>query len=121
MIITTKNTHYNRKLILFLCGFLFFLKGFAQDFEVIHAEVDIYINADGYFDVVENYDLNFTAYKHGIYRDIQVNYDLLTEDGKQEKRRIKIRNIEVPNHKFEADPDFVQKLSDNLQIKIGDK
>ncbi|SRX55506.1 DUF2207 domain-containing protein [Aequorivita sp. CIP111184] len=111
----------NRKLFLLLFGLLFFLKGFAQDFEMNHSQVDIYINEDGYFDVVENYDLNFTTYQHGIYRDIQVKYDLITEKGNQEKRRIKIRKIDVPNHKFDADPDFVQKISDNLQIKVGDK
>ncbi len=110
-----------KKLFLLLFGVLFFLEGFAQDFTVNNAQVDIYINKEGYFDVVENYDLNFTAYKHGIYRNIQVNYDLLTAEGKQEKRRIKIRKVEVPNHKFDSDPDFVQKISDNLQIKIGDK
>ncbi len=121
MIVKTKSIQNSRKLILLLCGFLFFLKGFAQDFEVKQAKVDIYISEKGYFDVVENYNLNFTAYKHGIYRNIQVNYDLLTEEGIQEKRRIKIRKVDVPNHKYQSDPDFVQKLSDNLQIKIGDE
>ncbi|AFL81610.1 putative membrane protein (DUF2207) [Aequorivita sublithincola DSM 14238] len=112
---------FNKKLFLLLFGFLFFLEGFAQGFTVNNAQVDIYISKDGYFDVVEDYDLNFTEYKHGIYRNIQVNYDLLTDEGTQEKRRIKIRKVDVPDHKFESDPDFVQKLSDNLQIKIGDK
>jgi uncharacterized membrane protein YgcG len=83
--------------------------------------VDIYIHEEGYFDVVENYDLTFNTYKHGIYRNILTNYDLLTEDNIQEKRKIKITKIKVPGHKFDADPAFIQKLSDNLQIKIGDK
>lgn len=122
-IINKKNAplQSNKKLFLLLFGFLFFLNGFAQGFEVKNCQVDIYINEEGYFDVVENYDLIFTENKHGIYRNIQVNYDLLTEEGQQEKRRIKIRNVEVPDHKFESDPDFVQKMSDNLEIKIGDK
>ena len=110
-----------RKLFLILIGVLFVFRGFGQGFEVNKAHVDISINADGYFDVVENYDLTFTQYKHGIYRDIQLNYDLLTEENKQEKRKIKIREIDVPGHKFEADFDFEQKLNDNLRIKIGDK
>ena len=121
MIIKTKNTHFNKKWILLFFGFLFFLKGVAQDFEVKQSRVDVYINEEGYFDVVENYDLNFTAYKYGIYRNIQVKYDLLTEEGTQETRRIKIAKIDVPNHKYQADPGFVQKISKNLQIKIGDK
>ncbi|WGF91427.1 DUF2207 domain-containing protein [Aequorivita marisscotiae] len=104
-----------------LFALLLCLKSIAQGFTVNHCQVDIYIHEEGYFDVVEKYDLTFSVYKHGIYRNIQTNYELLTENGTQEERRIKIRNIKVPNHKFEADFDFVQKLSDNLQIKIGDK
>lgn len=110
-----------KRLFLIFSGVLLVLQGFSQGFEVNKAHVDISIYEDGYFDVVENYDLTFTEYKHGIYRDIQTNYDLLTEDNNREKRKIKIRNIEVPGHKYEADFDFVQKISDNLRIKIGDK
>lgn len=112
---------FKKNLFLLLIGLLFFLEGFAQGFTVNNAQIAIYINKDGYFDVVEDYDLNFTEYKHGIYRDIKVNYDLLTAEGTKVKRRIKIRKVDVPNHKFESEPDFVQDLSDNLQIKIGDK
>ena len=110
----------NRLFLLFF-GMLFFLKVSAQDFIVNKCVVDIHISEEGYFDVVENYDLTFTAHKHGIYRNIITNYDLFTEDGTREKRKIKIRKIDVPDHNFEADFDFVQKLSDKLQIKIGDK
>ncbi|MGO3183473.1 MAG: DUF2207 domain-containing protein [Aequorivita sp.] len=112
---------FDKRLFLFLFGVLCFLKAHSQGFEVNSAKVDIYISEKGYFDVVENYDLTFTAAKHGIYRDIQTKYDLLSAEGKQEVRKIKIRKVKVPGHKFESDPDFVQKLSDNLEIKIGDK
>lgn len=110
-----------QKFTLLLIVFLGILKGYAQDFKVDKAQVKIYINADGYFDVVENYNLTFTEYKHGIYRNIQTSYDFLTEEGVEEKRRINIRKIEVPSYDFDADPDFIQKLNDNLEIKIGDK
>ncbi|QQX75650.1 MULTISPECIES: DUF2207 domain-containing protein [Aequorivita] len=115
------NLLLDKKLFLLFFGMLFFLKTSAQDFIVNKCVVDIYISEEGYFDVMENYDITFTAHKHGIFRTIRTNYDLFTEDSIQEKRKIKIRNIEVPNHKYEADFDFVQKISDNLQIKIGDK
>lgn len=120
-IINQKANLFNKNILLLLFGLFLCLKTSAQDFIVNNCLVEIYINKKGYFDVVENYDLTFTAHKHGIYRTIQTNYDLLTEDGTEEKRKIKIRKIDVPNHKYEADPDFIQKLSDNLQIKIGDK
>ncbi len=93
----------------------------AQDFTVNRYVADIYISEKGYFDVVENYDLNFEIEKHGIYRTIQTSYDLINSKGEAEKRKIKISHIEVPNYKFEAPFDFVQKLSDWLEIKIGDK
>ncbi len=93
----------------------------AQDFKVNNYVADIYISEKGYFDVVENYDLNFEIEKHGIYRTIQTSYDLINSKGAVEKRKIRISHIEVPDYKFEAPFDFVQKLSDWLEIKIGDK
>ena len=110
-----------KKLFSFLFAILVFTIGYTQDFTVNKYEVDIYIQQEGYFDVVENYDLTFESYKHGIFRTIQTNYDLANADGTQEKRKIKISNIKVPGHKFESPFDFEQKLSDQINIKIGDK
>ncbi|MBJ2175304.1 DUF2207 domain-containing protein [Aureibaculum sp. A20] len=109
-----------KTLTLFL---LFFTSaiGFSQDFTVDSCSVDIYINQKGYFDVVENYNLNFEAQKHGIFRTIITEYDLLTYDQKKEKRKIRISAIEVPNYNFEKPFDFEQRLSKSLEIKIGDK
>jgi uncharacterized membrane protein YgcG len=101
---------------------LFFgqLTAHAQDFTVTSYAVDITIHEKGYFDVVEKYNLNFEAPKHGIFRDIQTSYDLLNEEDKEETRKIKVSNIEVPGYKFDAPSAFGQKMSNNLRIKIGD-
>ncbi len=112
---------FDKKLLLFLIGFLFFLKGYSQGFDVDRASIAIYISEEGYFDVVENYYLTLTEEKHGIYRNIRLKYDLLTANGEQEERRIKIRKVKVPGHKFQSAPDFIQKISEELEIKIGDK
>ncbi|MCB0473042.1 MAG: DUF2207 domain-containing protein, partial [Flavobacteriaceae bacterium] len=101
--------------------FLTTITSFSQGFLVNNCKVDIYISEKGYFDVVENYDINFTEYKHGIYRTILTSYDLKDFEGKREKRKIWISHIEVPGHHFESPFDFVQKLSDRVDIKIGDK
>ncbi|MCK0189229.1 DUF2207 domain-containing protein [Arenibacter sp. F20364] len=104
--------------------FLFFLTinmCWAQDFTVKNYTVDITVHPEGYFDVVENYDLNFEIPKHGIYRIIQTEYDLVDSKGAEATRKIRISKIKVPDYKFEAPFDFVQKLQDNLEIKIGDK
>lgn len=94
--------------------------GLAQDFTVDYYTVDITIQEEGYFDVIEKYDLTFKSPKHGIYRDIQTTYALLTEAGNQENRKIKISDVAVPGHKFKTPFGFEQKLTGTYQIKIGD-
>ncbi len=93
----------------------------AQDFTVQDFTVDIFIHEQGYFDVVEKYDLTFEAHKHGIYRTIRTSYDLLTEEGFEEKRKIRITRVEVPGYKYEKPFDFEQKLTNEFTIKIGDE
>ncbi|WP_296702907.1 DUF2207 domain-containing protein [Algoriphagus sp.] len=105
--------------------FLFFLIAinfnlFGQGFTVNSYSVDITLSKEGFFDVIEKYDLFFEVPKHGIYRDIQTKYDFQTAEGIVEKREIEITNIEVPNYKFEKSSKFEQRLSGNAQIKIGD-
>ncbi|MEP2936146.1 MAG: DUF2207 domain-containing protein [Gilvibacter sp.] len=109
------------KRILSLCFWVILTNvTFGQGFTVQNFQADIYISEAGYFDVVETYDLNFTQYKHGIYRDIQTRYDLITYDNKNEVREIKIRQISVEDHMYESSSLFEQKVTGNAQIKIGD-
>lgn len=92
----------------------------AQDFTVTSYKVDITIHEEGYFEVIEKYNIFFDTPKHGIFRDIKTSYDLLNEEGIEETRKIKLSNIKVPGYKFDAPSAFEQKMSNNLQIKIGD-
>ena len=70
-----------KKLIFTLLTVFLSYSSYSQGFTVENYEVDVYINQDGYFDVVENYDLNFTQLKHGIYRNIKIHYDLQNYKG----------------------------------------
>ncbi|MEO8773910.1 MAG: DUF2207 domain-containing protein [Gelidibacter sp.] len=110
-----------KQLLLLFLAFLCLNFGYAQDFTVGNYAVDITIHEEGYFDVVEKYDVTFEMPKHGIYRDIQTKYDLLTEEGVQEIRKIKISTVEVPGHKFKTPFGFEQNVTGTYQIKIGDK
>ena len=92
---------------------------YLPDFTVTNYRVDITIQEEGYFDVVENYDINFNVSKHGIFRSIQTLYDLAGSTGTSDKRKIEIDHIKVPGHKFDAPFGFVQKMQDYLTIKIG--
>jgi uncharacterized membrane protein YgcG len=109
-----------KKLIFLLLTVFLSYNSYAQGFTVENYEVDVYIEQEGYFDVVENYDLNFTQLKHGIYRKIYTHYDLENYKGEMETREIDINNIEVPGYKFEATPRFLRKLEGAVNLKIGD-
>lgn len=111
-----------RFLFLTLFGVLIFCQNiYPQGFVVDEAKIEVHISEKGYFDVVEKYDITFTEEKHGIYRDILTKYTLTDSEGNQEKRKIEIRNVEVPGHKFDSPFDFVQKMEDWFSIKIGDE
>ena len=92
----------------------------AQDFVVRNYSAEITLLEEGYFDVIERYRVEFLRPRRGIYRVIQTNYDFEGPYGARQKRRIKISNIQVPGHRFDAPSDFGQKYSDQLQIRIGD-
>lgn len=91
----------------------------AQGFEVNNFTADIYLHQGGYFDVVENYDIDFTTPKHGIFRDIIVNYDFIGQDGNKEKRKIDISKIEVPDHPYSAFFPMEKFFEGFQRIKIG--
>ncbi|HUH46535.1 MAG TPA: DUF2207 domain-containing protein, partial [Arenibacter sp.] len=110
-----------KKLLIFFIFLLGIAQLTAQDFTVKNYSVDIVIHKEGYFDVVEKYDLNFDVPKHGIYRTIQTKYELLDSIGKTTTRKIRISGVKVRDHKFDVPFDFVQKLQDQMDIKIGDK
>lgn len=109
-----------KKLLLFLCGVFCFQLVVAQGFTVENVDVEIRIDSKGYFDVVERYDVYFTETKHGLFRNIQTQYDLINSEGEKEKRRIEISKIRVPGEKFSVDPAFIRKLQKQIEIKIGD-
>jgi len=93
----------------------------AQGFVVKNFTADFYLNAEGYFDVVENYDVEFLQPKHGIFREILTDYTLQNADGKPEKRHLVVENIEVPGNHFEISSKLEQRFNDKIEIKIGDK
>ena len=94
---------------------------FAQGFDVTNYTVDIYLQNEGYFDVVEKYDIEFKESKHGIFRDIIIQNKFKDENGEISNREIYISNIDVPGHIFTSTGALIQKFSDKTSIRIGDK
>ncbi|HTO17177.1 MAG TPA: DUF2207 domain-containing protein [Edaphocola sp.] len=111
-----------RKTISYTIIFIYsIITSFGQGFEVKNFTADIYLSEDGYFDVVEKYDLNFTEPKHGILRNIQTKFNFKDENGQVTKREIYISNIEVPDRVFTTNEVLGKLLSNQFEIKIGDK
>ena len=105
-----------KKLILNLILLLGFAFTFGQGFTVNNFTADIVVDKDGWFDITETYDINFSQLKHGIFRDIITKYKL---DDKE--HRIYISDIDVLGDNFTVTPSFLEKLNGQIQIKIGDK
>lgn len=103
--------------VFLLCGTV----SFAQDFTVNNLAADFYLSKDGYFDVVEKYDIEFSEPKHGIFREMLTKFDFRDENGKVSKREMYISDIEVPGRTFTTNEIFGKRFSDKLSIKIGDK
>lgn len=94
---------------------------FAQGFTVKQFHADIYLNTEGYFDIVEKYEIEFTEPKHGIIREIQTDYKIEFLDGKTENRKLLIENIDVPEHLWTVNSSLGQRMNKKISIKIGDK
>lgn len=106
------------KILIFLLLFTQLL--FSQGFVVKSFSSDIYLSNQGYFDVVEKYQVDFTENKHGLLRNIITGFDFKNEKGKIEKRKIYITDIKVPGENFTTSSQF-SVFDNQLQIKIGDK
>lgn len=110
-----------KKLIFILLLFSAPPVAFAQGFVVNNFIADFYLNEEGYFDVIENYEVEFLQPKHGLYREILTDYTIKNTDGKNEKRHLVIQHIEVPNHHFEISSKWEQRTDGKIEIKIGEK
>ena len=110
-----------KKLIFILLLFSAPAVAFAQGFVVNNFIADFYLNEEGYFDVIENYEVEFLQPKHGLYREILTDYTIKNTDGKNEKRHLVIQHIEVPNHHFEISSKWEQRTDGKIEIKIGEK
>ena len=97
-----------KKLLLF---FFIILSNYAftQDFTITNFDIDLTINADGSFDVVETIDVNFSKRKRGIYKDIKTTYFV---EGK--KYDLDVQKIDIKDYEYR-----VENKKDNINIRIN--
>ena len=90
----------------------------AQEAFVIDtAHVDMVVHEDGSIDITETYQLDFSDYRHGFYRNIPTTYHQVWEmDGKPEEK-----TYYFPISKISSDSQYsVEENYDGVSIKLGD-
>ena len=87
----------------------------AQGFTVKNLHVEINISKDGYFDVEEKYNVDFSEDKHGLWREIPYIYVVKNTDGSEKTTSVDISNIDVPGWPFHKSFE-----NGNVSIKVGD-
>ncbi len=87
------------------------LQAQEEYFVIKNFDVQIEVNKDAYFDIIETIEVEFSEKRRGIFRNIPYRF---TNDGQDVK--IKINNIDVDNWKF-------KKSNKNglMAIRIGDE
>lgn len=88
-----------------------------DNFEINDLQVSIFVNEDGSYDIVEKYQMNFTAPALGFYRDIPSYYKMrFTDENTTYNKRyyFPISNIEL-----EGDVYYVEDTVNGKQIVVG--
>lgn len=97
--------------IVFLFLFAIFRPGFSQEaFVIKDYEIQAQVFQDGYFDIYESIQVEFSEPRHGIYRKIPTQYVV-----NGQKTKIDISDIDVQNDKYR-----VQHSGGATTIRIGD-
>ena len=107
--------NFRKVLYTLLIGFLFITNVNAQEAFVIDSfNIDVKVNENYSLDVTEEINVNFSEYRHGIYRDIPTSGTLVRQDGTSSNFRARVKNVEV-NEEFESSSE-----GNGIRIKIGD-
>ncbi len=100
--------HKLKNFLLFIL--LAFMVRAQDDFLINQYDVLIEQNESGYFDVVENLEINFFKQRRGIYRDVDLSYLV-------EGKRV---YIDVSSVKVSGAPFKLEGNKNQLAIRIGD-
>jgi len=84
------------------------------EYAITKYKIDIIVNENNTFLITEYIEVNFSVYKHGIFRQIPLRNEIVREDGSRARNRAKITNIKVSER---AD---IYNESGYKMIKIGD-
>lgn len=85
----------------------------AYDYTINKYDIYIKVNEDNSYSIAEDITANFNVQKHGIYRDIPLNSEVVRADGSKDTIYAKIKNLSV-------DAPYDTSITNNMyNIKIG--
>ena len=67
----------------------------AYDYTINKYDIYIKVNEDNSYSIAEDITANFNVQKHGIYRDIPLNSEVVRADGSKDTIYAKIKNLSV--------------------------
>ncbi|MGX9419115.1 DUF2207 domain-containing protein [Vibrio sp. WJH972] len=95
-----------RSILLFLLVSLSTCAAYADEYFVIdHYQVDIEVLENNAYNITEVIEVDFSAQRHGIFREIPLQFDDM---------RVELSNVSVQNHHF-----TVNQERDSATIRIG--
>ncbi|MBQ6841164.1 MAG: DUF2207 domain-containing protein [Bacilli bacterium] len=101
------------RLLLLFFILLFPKLAYAYEYEITDYHIDVVVNENNTFDIIESISVNFNEYKHGIYRNIPIRNEVQRLDGTVSKNRAKVTLIDV-SEEYETSINL-----NEYQIKIG--
>src|SRR3990167_10918520 len=107
-----------KKVLLLLLGFVFLLfpsNALAQRYVIKSFDSDIVLQKDTSLLVTETIDVNFSASKHGIFRNVPVTYS-----AKGKTIRAKLEVLAVTDKKSAPYKYQLSRSGGDVVIKIGD-
>ena len=85
----------------------------SYDYVIDKYDINVKVNENNTFDVIETIDTYFNIPKHGIFRTIPLKNTVKRLDGTTSTNRVQIRNVSVNAE------NSISKESGNYKIKIG--
>ena len=84
-----------KKIFLILALILIPLCAQAADYTITKYQIEIVVSPDNIFNVTEKIDVNFLIPRHGIFRKIPMQNEVIRQDGTTSRNRAKIKDISV--------------------------
>ncbi len=86
-----------------------------EAFYITSYTVTVQVSQDNVYHIQEDIGVNFTDFRHGIYRDIPISYTVSREDGSSNRVRAKVSNVSC------NEPYKTSRSGGNYRLQIGNE